>query len=150
MKRILAAFLPLLLAVLLICGAAAESVFVLCQPDSFVYVREFPKKGAPEAGRVELGCELETDGIRKNGYIHVFGFEGDAWINAGFVTDTPVEIQTIETEVNSSGRVACRRSIKGTRRKWLSDGQKVVIYAFSDDWAITNHGFIQMRFLGVF
>ena len=150
MKRILAAFLSLLLAVLLICGAAADTVYVLCQPNSFVYVREFPKKGAQEAGRVELGWELETDGIRKNGYVHVFGFEGDAWINAGFVTDSPVEIRTIETEVNSRGRVACRRSIKGTRRKWLSDGQKVVIYAFCDDWAITNQGFIQMRYLGVF
>ncbi len=150
MKKVLATILSFLLAVLLICGAAAESVFVLCQPDSFVYVREFPKKGAPEAGRVELGWELETDGIRKNGYVHVLDFEGDAWINAGFVTDTPVEIRTIETEINSKGRVACRRSIKGTRRKWLLNGQKVVIFAFCDDWAITNQGFVQMRYLGVF
>ena len=150
MKKVVTLFLSLLLAVLLICGAAADTVYVMCQPNSFVYVREFPKKGAPEAGRVELGWELETDGIRKNGYVHVFGFEGDAWINAGFVTDSPVEIRTIETEINLRGRVACRRSIKGTRRKWLSDGQKVVIYAFCDDWAITNQGFIQMRYLGVF
>lgn len=150
MKRIVALFLSFMLAVLLICGAAADSVFVMCQPDSFVYVRAFPKKGAEVAGYVELGWELETDGIRKNGYVHVFGFEGDAWISAGFVTDTPVEIRTIETEVNSTGRVACRRSIKGTRRKWLSDGQKVVIYAVAGDWAITNQGFIQMRYLGVY
>jgi hypothetical protein len=140
----------LLLAVLLISGAAADSVFVLCQPNSFVYVREFPKQGAEVAGRVELGGELETDGRRKNGYVHVLDFEGGAWINAGFVTTSPVEIRTIETEVNSTGRVACRRSIKGTRRKWLSNGQKVVIYAFDGDWAVTNQGFIRMRYLGVF
>lgn len=150
MKKVVTLFLSLLLAVLLICGAAAETVYVLCQPDSFVYVRVFPKKGAEVAGRVELGWELETDVVRRNGYLHVSGFEGGGWINAGFVTDSPVVIRTLETAVNSNGRVACRRSIKGHRRKWLSDGQKVTIYAFSDDWAITNQGFIQIRYLGVF
>ena len=147
MKKILAILLALFL---LIGSALADTVYILCQPDSFVNVRAFPKKNAEIAGRVELGWELETDGVRKNGYIHVFGFEGDAWINAGFVTDSPVEIRRIETEIYSSGRVACRRSIKGTRRKWLKDGQKVVIYAVAGDWAITNQGFIQMRYLGVF
>ena len=147
MKR----FLILLLAVLLLVrSAVADSVFVLCQPSSFVNVRVFPKKGSEIAGRVELGDELETDGTRRNGFVHIIGFEGDGWINAGFVTESPVEIRTFETEVNSTGRVACRRAIKGTRRKWLSDGQKVVIFALAGDWAITNQGFIQTRYLGVF
>ena len=150
MKKVLAVLLSLLLAVLLICGAAADTIFVLCQPNSFVNVRAFPHKGSEVAGRVELGDELETDGIRKNGFIHVGGFEGGGWVAAGFVTEYPVEIVTIQTEINANGRVACRRSIKGTRRKWLSNGQKVVIFAFADDWAITNQGFIQTRYLGVF
>ena len=132
MKR----FLIILLAFLLLIGsAAADSIFVLCQPNSFVNVRVFPKKWSEIAGRVELGDELETDGEKRNGYIHVIGFEGDGWINAGFVTESPVEIRTFEAEIFSNGRVACRRSIKGHRRKWLSDGQKVVIYALAGDWA---------------
>lgn len=147
MKKVLC----ILIAALLLVGSAiADSVFVLCQPDSFVNVRAFPTKGADIAGRAELGDELETDGARKNGYLHILGFEWDGWINAGFVTDSPVQIVKLETEVLSKGRVACRRSIKGTRRKWLSDGQKVVIYALAGDWAITNQGFIQTRFLGVY
>lgn len=148
MKR---AITIILLAVLLVSGAAADSIYVLCQPDSFVNVRLFPVKSADVAGRVELGDELQTDGKRQNGFVHVVsGFESDAWINAGFVTDSPVRVMTLRTQINARGRVACRRSIKGTRRKWLSDGQNVTIYGFSDDWAITNHGFIQTQYLGVF
>ena len=115
-----------------------------------MYVREFPKKGAGVAGFAELGDALETDGIRKNGYLLVYGFEGDAWISLGFVTECPVTVFKGKTQIHSKGRVACRRSINGTRRKWLKDGSEVVIYALSDDWAITNQGFIQTQFLGVF
>ena len=147
MKRFLTC---LVLAVLLIGNAAADNVFVLCQPDSFVNVRAFPKKGAEVTGRVELGWQLESDGVRRNGFVHVCGFEGDAWINAGFVTTEPVTVMTVETEIQSKGRVACRRSIKGKRRKWLSDGQKVVIYAVAGAWTITNQGFIQTQYLGGF
>ena len=140
----------LLLAVLLYSGAAAEPIYILCQPDSFVNVRQFPKKGSEVVGRVELGWELESDGQKKNGFVHVEGFEGGGWINAGFVTSEPVQVQTIETEIVSNGRVACRRSIKGTRREWLINGQKTVIFAVAGDWSITNKGFIQTRFLGGF
>lgn len=147
MKKIIA----ILIALLLFIGTAfSETVYVLCQPDSFVNVRAFPKKNAQVTGWAELGDELETDGARKNGYVHVYGFEGGAWICAGFVTEDPVTVATVPTVIQSKGRVACRRSIKGTRRKWLSDGQKVVIYAFSDGWSITDKGFIQTRFLGGF
>lgn len=147
MKR----FLIVFLCALIVCASAlSETVYVLCQPDSFVYIRQFPKKGAEMAGYAELGDALETDGIKKNGYLLVYGFEGDAWISTGFVTWNPVTIFTLKTQINSKGRVACRRAINGTRRKWLKDGEKVVIYAFSDDWAVTDKGFVQTQYLGVF
>ena len=147
MKR----FLIVLLCLLIVCvSAAADTVFVLCQPNSFVYVRSFPRKDAEQAGYAELGDALETDGVTKNGYLHVAGFEGDAWINIGFVTEYPVTVCNLKTQINSKGRVACRRSINGTRRKWLKDGSEVVIYAYADDWSITNQGFIQTQYLGVF
>ena len=147
MKR----FLIVLLCLLLVCvSALADTVYVLCQPDSFVYVRQFPKKGAQSVGFAELGQALETDSKTKNGFIHVFGFEGDGWICAGFVTDSPVVVGTVDGWIDSQGRVACRRSINGTRRKWLSDGTEVVIFARSDEWSITNKGFIQTAYLGGF
>ena len=147
MKRVLIILVCLLLA---FSTAWADTVYVLCQPDSFVYVRAFPKKGSEMAGYAELGDALETDGITRNGFLLVYGFEGDAWINKGFVTDSPVTIVTLKTQIMSKGRVACRRSINGTRRKWLKNGSEVVIYALADDWAITNQGFIQTQYLGVF
>lgn len=148
MKRVLTIILFLLMVS---ATALSETVYVLCQPNSFVNVRQFPRKSAEVAGRVELGWELETDGVKKNGFLKVYGsFEGEAWINCGFVTYEPVTIMTLETEITSKGRVACRRSIKGTRRKWLLNGQKVVIFALASDWAVTDHGFIQTKYLGVF
>ena len=149
MKR----FLALLLAVLFIGTAAVAedyTVYVLCQPDSFVYVRQFAKRDAEQAGYACLGDELTTDGKKKNGFLHVYGFEDGGWIYAGFVTRYPVTVELIETAIESRGRVACRRYIHGTRRKWLKNGQKVTVYAYADDWSITNQGFIQTQYLGVF
>lgn len=150
MKRIIAAIIA---ALFLFSFAAADDypVYILCQPGSFVNVRAYPNKDAEIAGRVELGTELQTDGQKRKGFLHVYGFfEGDAWIFAGYVTAYPVTIRTFTTEVNSTGRVACRRSIKGTRRKWVKNGQKLTVYALADDWAVTNYGFIMTRYLGVF
>ena len=148
MKRIVA----VIWAIIALFGAVAyaDGYFILCKPGSVVNARYYPSTRSEVVGRYDCGDYVETDGIRKNGFIHVGGFEGGGWVAAGFVTEYPVEIVTIQTEINANGRVACRRSIKGTRRKWLSNGQKVVIFAFADDWAITNQGFIQTRYLGVF
>ena len=147
MKRFLIVLLCLLIAV---STAIADTVYVLCQPDSFVYVRVFPKRGSEQAGYAELGDELETDNVKRNGFLHILGFEGGGWINAGFVTEYPVKIVTLEAWVESTGRVACRRSINGTRRKWLKDGTDVVIFGLSAEWSITDKGFIQTAYLGGF
>lgn len=147
MKRFLIITVCLLLIVV---TAAADTVFVICQPDSFVYLRMYPKRGAELAGYAYLGEALETDGARRNGFLHIQGLDADAWINTGFVTEYPVIVETVKGRIDSKGRVACRRSIKGTRRKWLQNGAEVVIFARSDDWSITNQGFIQTQYLGGF
>lgn len=151
-KRRFLVFAAAMLAALAISAAAyAETVYILCQPDSFVNVRVFPKRGADVAGRLELGDTVETDGTTRNGFLRVYGFEaGEAWVNAGFVSREPVTVETVTGEVISNGRVAARRAVNGTRRKWLYNGEKVTIYAFSDGWSITNRGFVQTRFIGGF
>ena len=146
-------FAVLLAVVLLFSTALAETYYILCQPDSFVNVRSFPKMTADVAGYVEIGERVETDGAKRNGFMHVTSpaFDAvDSWIYAGFLTDSPVTIETVDSWINSEKRVACRRAIGGKRRKWLLDGVEVVIYARSDSWAITNQGFIQTQFLGGF
>lgn len=150
MKR----FLIVLLCLLIVCvSALADTVYILCQPDSFVNVREYPVKNGRICGRLEIGEEVETDGIKKNGFIHLIGtgFEsGDTWVNLGFVTEDPVTVRTFQGWIESEGRVACRRSINGTRRKWLKKNTDIIVYAYAYDWSITNHGFIQTQYIGGF
>lgn len=141
----------IVLAVLIFSTAAqAETVYVLCQPDSFVNLRQFPKHGARLAGYAELGDALETDGVKRNGFLHVLGFDDDAWINAGYVTAYPVTVETVDGWIECGGKVACRRSINGKRRQWLFVGTELTIFARSADWSITNKGFVQTQYLGGF
>lgn len=149
MKKVL----TILFAVLMVSTAQAETAFILCQPDSYVNVRETPSYHGAECGQFYVGDDFETDGITRNGFLHIINanFEcSEAWVFAGFVTYYPVIVERIDGAVEAKGRVACRRSIDGKRRAWLKDGQNVVIYARADDWSITNRGFIQTRYLGGF
>ena len=145
-------FIIILLCLLLICEAAyAETVYILCQPDSYVNIRSAPKKSAEVIGWYELGFECETDGVKKYGFLHLInlGLESETgWVNAGFVSRYPLTIETVKGYIQADGRVACRRAVNGQRRKWLTDGAEVVIYARSDGWSITNQGFIQTAYLG--
>ena len=128
----------------------ADTGYILCQPNSFVNARLFPVRGAEVAGRFELGDEVETDWVKKNGFVMVYGFEaGEVWVHSGFITGNPVTVETVETSIVSKGRVACRRSIRGTRRKWLTDGTEIIVYGRSADWSVTSQGFIQTRYLGI-
>ena len=49
----------------------AEDVWVLCDPNSFVCVREAPRKTAFAVGGITCGTLLETDGKEKGNFIHV-------------------------------------------------------------------------------
>lgn len=140
----------ILLLALIPLSAFADSCWVLCQPDSWVNIRLHPRKNSEIIGIMELGDELETDGILKNGFLHLTGLaleSSEGWVSMGFITMHEVRVYRFDTEIRSLGRVACRRSVKGTRRKWLKDGQKISVFAYADDWAVTNQGFIQTKYL---
>lgn len=146
MKKVLCV---LLLLILPACGLADE-YYIICQPDSYVNVRIAPNKNAAVIGRYELGQMVKTDGKKKNGFVHLTDLSlenSDGWVSAGFITGE----MTIDTQTARIGRdrVACRRSIKGNRRKWLQKGDIVTVFAWSDDWAVTNQGFVMTEFLEV-
>ena len=133
--------------------ATAESelseVWVLCQPDSFVNVRMHPRKDSESIGRLELGDMGYTDGKSKNGFLHIMypGLECDGWISKGFISRTTVFVEKIHAKIASRGKVRCRRSVNGTRRKWLKNGSEIIVFGYGDDWAVTDYGFIQVKFL---
>jgi hypothetical protein len=147
-KRIvcLVAVLACLMAVFSVSGEEIE-YYTLCQPESHVNARKTPRMRAEIVGRLELGDKVWSDGAKRNGFLHVYGpFECDCWVYAGFLVP---EITVQESEMFiQADKVACRRSINGRRRKWMYEGDRVKVFAFSDDWAITDQGFIMIRFLG--
>jgi hypothetical protein len=147
--EILLYFGMFLVLVLLFNRAWGEDGWIMCQPDSFVNVREYPGKGGRIVGYLELGDAVQT-GRNRNGYTHVTGIStegGEGWVASGYiVTDAP-QIETVEAKVDADGRVACRRAIGGNRRKWLHAGDQLTLYASSAEWSITSEGFVRTQYI---
>ena len=148
-------FIFLLLAIVLFvsCSVAENtSVWVLCQPDSYVNIRPFASKRHDPCGIMECGWDGETDGTTKNGYILVYSISTEAgcgWIKKGYIVYSKPIVHTYNTNIYSKGRVACWRSIGGNRRCWAKNGDCITVYATSEEWAVTNKGFIRTEYLGV-
>ena len=141
----------LLLAVCYIAGAEEETRFILCDPKgtNYVAIRRSPRKGAEESGWLECGDPILTDGKVKNGYLHILGITefGDGWVHQGYVVNDKPVIERCNATVTGSGRVMARRYIGGKRIGWLNICTDVKVFARSDEWAVTNRGYIRMDFL---
>ena len=124
-------------------------VWVLCQPDSYVNVREFAKKDSTEVAMGEPGDSFLTDMKKKNGFLHVYGpFEaGEGWISKGYVVYEEPERIDCCYRIDSNARVACRRTISGNRRCWAYCDDVVMVYWMTDEWCVTNLGFIKSEFI---
>lgn len=125
-----------------------ETVWVLCQPESYVNIRENPRKTARKIGYAWCGDDFRTDGKIRNGFIHVrAGTEtGEGWISTGYIVYCqPQEVGEVwRTECN--GRVAVRATIDGKRTRWIHDGDPVQVYWVAEV-ALTSIGFVQAEFL---
>lgn len=127
-------------------------VFILCNPKTPVIVRESPKKGADEAGRLDFGDDVWTDGRKKNGYLHVIGITeaGEGWVFAGnTITDQPEKLTGARANIAANGRVMTYRWVGGKKNGWVEVGTQVTVYAISEEWAVTNKGYIRMKYLEV-
>ena len=131
--------------------AHGDEYYVICNPKSYVCVRMAAKKSSEETGRLEFGDQVITDGRKRNGYYHcqISNEWGEGWIHKGYlVPDKPVKVTCMATVV-AKGRLACRRYINGKRKAWARNGEDLTVYGYSDEWAVTNKGFVQMRYLEV-
>lgn len=150
MKRV-----AVIVAVLLLFGIAYadETYYVICDPDSFVYIREFPKKNSREAGFLYYGDSVEVDGKKRNGYWHVVSVNtemGDGWVKGLFLDDDePMIMSTTSYLVVSRGRLAARNGVNGKRIAWLKPGTKIKVYGMSEEWAVTNRGYVKAEYLEV-
>ena len=154
MKKIIA-MLILLLSILTVISpaTAAENdencVWVLCQPDSYVVIREGPRRKSAEGGSAYCGDRFETDWKEKNGFIHVFASteSGEGWISKGYIVlDEPKPVMK-NCRIRSGGRVAVRASIGGKRTRWAKSGSEIKVYWTSAEWAVTSKGFVMAEFI---
>ena len=124
--------------------------WVLCQPDSFVNARLHPKRKSMEIARLECGDNVYTDGKSKGGFLHCYGLGewGDGWVHKGYIVfSKPYIPAQRQMPIQSNGRVAARKTIDGDRRCWLKDGQVIKVYMISDEWSVTNKGFVKTKFI---
>ena len=132
--------------------AFGDELYVICKPGTEVYARISPRMGAEVVGHYDCGDRIETDGIERNGFIHAVdvGLEvSEAWISKRYLVEDRPLILEIQTIVVSSCRVRARSGIDGRRLAWLKPGQEVTVFARSDEWCVTNKGFVRTEFLGV-
>ena len=150
MKYAIAAILIIALLMAYLAGSDAEvECFIICNPKSHVWVRRSPKKGAEEIGFLDCGDRFLTDGKRKNGFVHVVGITeyGEGWIHKGYVVYDKPEIVNCRGTVAATGRVKLQRYIGGKRIGYINVCEDVKVFAISEDWAVTNRGFIKLKYL---
>lgn len=128
-----------------------EQVWVLCDPDSYVTLREGPGKKKPEFGGLLCGAEIWTDNVSRNGFLHVLELpaeETEGWISSRYIVyDRPVELNQRRV-ISADGRVACRKWVDGKITGWIHDGDQLTVWWMSDSWAVTSRGYIQTKYIG--
>jgi len=152
-KLLLITCMAICVATLILClynHAFADTMYVLCGPTTEINVRISPRKNSEVLGYRTCGDSVETDGIERNGYLHIINLNlelAEGWIYKGLLVNDPVFISEGLCQINSSGRVASRVYINGKRRKWLKDGTEVMVYAIGREWSYTNKGYIRTDYL---
>ena len=125
--------------------------WVLCQPDSYVNIRERASSRSAYAGMLMSGDQIWVDGRTKDGYAHCENMSnelGEGWVHAGYIVFEEPEEVNKECRISSNGRVSCRRTIGGDRRCWVVDGSEVFVYQVAGEWAVTDKGFVKTEFIG--
>lgn len=162
--KLIRTFLQICLIVLLIFGivrlwnalmatASAEELttgYVICQPDDFVNIRSGPGRQSECIGMFGAGEEIYLDGKKKNGYLHIVNTRlesDDGWISKGHVVYDEPEYVNENATIVSKGRLAARKNVNGKRIRWLKPLATVKVYYWSDEWCVTNCGYLQSQYL---
>ena len=125
-----------------------EVRYVLCK--DYVNVRISPNKKQEPIGWLEAGDMVFLDGKQKNGYVHCVGltFEySEGWVYEGYLVSDQPEALGRNATIVSKGRLAARKYVGGRRTRWLKPLATVRIYYWSDEWCLTNCGYVQTRYL---
>ena len=132
--------------------AFADEYYVLCRPGAEVNVRQKAKLKSPIVACVFFADRIESDGKEENGFVHVVNIKAETdsgWIYKGLLSaDEPIATSG-KAQVFGAERVACRKYAGGKVKRWAYEGENVELYAISEEWCVTEHGYIMTRFLTV-
>jgi len=127
-----------------------DTAYAICATGDRVNIRMFPNRKQDPIGWLELGDEVTLDGQKKNGFYHCVGLPiegGEGWVHGGYlVSGRPVPVGRIAYVV-SNGKVHARQNVGGKHIRWLKPLTAVKVYSWSDEWACTDQGYVQSRFL---
>ena len=127
--------------------------WVICQPGDYVNLRAKATKQSRAVSRLDCGDMVELDGKTKNGYARVVNLTidgpGEVWIYTGYLVFDEPRWYGDEMTVVGNARVAARKNCGGDVRRWLQPGTDVWVYWMSEDWCVTNRGFIRTKYLEV-
>lgn len=127
-----------------------EQVWVLCEPTGTVNIRRSP--GGQVFAGATCGAEMWTDNKQRSGFLHVTELaaeEDTGWISCRYIVyDQPVEVNG-SMAVTANGRVAARSWIGGRIIRWLQPGDGVFVFWKSEEWSVTDRGYIRSEYLEV-
>lgn len=121
--------------------------WVICQ--DYVNVRVSPSRKSDSVGYVDAGDSVLVSDTKKHGFLKCYGIGeyGEGWIHSGYIVyDKPEKVNCKAYSV-SRGKLRARRYIGGKRLHWIKHMEEVRVYWISEDWCITDKGFVESRFL---
>lgn len=130
---------------------ADNNILALCK--SYVNIRESPSAKSRIIGYLDCGDGVETDWVRNGDWLHCVNLSlelTDGWVYAGYIVEDQPEFVDSEYKVVSSGRVALRKMVCGKRRAWIKSGKILKVLWRSNEWSLTNRGYIKSEFLEVY
>lgn len=129
---------------------SVTDAYIICQPGDYINVREKPGMKAEVIAMFDPGDRFWTDGKTRNGFLHVVNMAAEiveGWVSERYVVyDKPEEINR-RAVVNSQYKLAARKYIGGKVRKWLKKGDAVTVFWYSEEWCVTNIGFVKTEYL---
>lgn len=129
---------------------SVTDAYIICQPGDYINVREKPGMKAEVIAMFDPGDRFWTDGKTRNGFLHVVNMAAEiaeGWVSERYVVyDKPEEINR-RAVVNSQYKLAARKYIGGKARLWLRKGDAVTVFWHSDEWCVTNMGFVKTEYL---
>lgn len=131
-----------------------EVMYAICR-DGSVNVRAQPTSKARVEGYLEFGWDVtvtdsKVDGTGTLWYKIVGTTElGYGWVCSQYLIRSKPENVSWEATICANGRVAAHKRVNGARKCWVSPGAKVQVKIFSEDWCLTDKGYVKTEYLQI-